>query len=229
VFLRYFSETRVIGLFDRYFGSMRKSSKGQPVADIFEQLISFLQDGTSFHLARFDALKEDEGYAAILGSRSESLLSSHSAKRFIQGFSFVRIYGFRRVLREPFLWRLLLEKPSVIIFGIDTMVMDNGEAEKRHGVSTTYIREAGESNLISPEGLLGCKHAQGNQEYLESGSPSGALGADRLTTSPQFWLRKPGEGIYTVGGFRHPPAGGAPKIRLSALRLDISTILLAFP
>ena len=143
VFLRYIRETHVVKLLDQRFGTMRKSSKGSSVADIFEQLLAFFQDGTSFHLVRFDALKRDEGYAATLGSKSERLLSSHSVKRFFKGFSWLRIYGFRRVLRELFLWRLRLEQPSVIILGIDTMVMDNDEAEKREGVSPTYKKVKG--------------------------------------------------------------------------------------
>jgi hypothetical protein len=143
VFLRYIREAQVVRLLDRCFGSMRKTAKGRPVAEIFEQLMGFFLDGTSFHLVRFDALKQDEGYAATIGSEPKGMLSSHSVKRFFKGFSWLRIYGFRRVLRELFLWRLLLEKPAVIILGIDTMVMDNDEAEKRHGVSPTYKKVKG--------------------------------------------------------------------------------------
>ena len=37
-----------------------------------------------------------------------------------------------------FMWRVNLKKPDVIELHIDTMVMDNDEAEVRHGVEPTY-------------------------------------------------------------------------------------------
>ena len=41
------------------------------------------------------------------------------------------------------MWRLSIVKPVVIVLGLDTMVMDNDEAEKRHGVKPTYKKEKG--------------------------------------------------------------------------------------
>ena len=41
-------------------------------------------------------------------------------------------------MQDLFLWRLEVTKPAVIELGIDTMVMDNDEAEVRHGVQPTY-------------------------------------------------------------------------------------------
>jgi len=38
-------------------------------------------------------------------------------------------------------WRLRIEKPDLIELSIDTMVMDNDEAEKREGVQPTYKRK----------------------------------------------------------------------------------------
>lgn len=49
----------------------------------------------------------------------------------------VRIWLFRRLLQRLFLWRLKLTQPKLIALGIDTMVMDNHEANKRHGVQPT--------------------------------------------------------------------------------------------
>lgn len=47
------------------------------------------------------------------------------------------------MLHILFLWRLRIGKPKVIKLGIDTMVMDNDEAEKREGVEPTYKKVKG--------------------------------------------------------------------------------------
>ncbi len=50
---------------------------------------------------------------------------------------------FRKILKQLFIWRLHLVKPDEIVIDIDGMVMDNDEAEKRHGVSPTYKKKKG--------------------------------------------------------------------------------------
>ena len=50
---------------------------------------------------------------------------------------------FRRALKQMFIWRLKMERPPVINLTLDTMVMDNDEAEKRHGVQPTYKKVKG--------------------------------------------------------------------------------------
>ena len=122
---------------------MRQSGKGQPIPEIFKQLFCFFLDGTSRHLVDFDALKQDEGYAGAIETGSKALLSSHAVKRFFGGFYMDRIWLFRRLLQQLFLWRLRLEPPPLILLGLDTMVMDNDEAEKRHGAAPTYKRVKG--------------------------------------------------------------------------------------
>jgi hypothetical protein len=91
----------------------------------------------------FDCLKEDAGYAGAIESAPERLVSSHAVKRFFNAFSGVRIWLFRRLLQGLFLWRLTVTRPAVIELGIDTMVMDNDEAEVRHGVQPTYKKVEG--------------------------------------------------------------------------------------
>ena len=143
LFVRY---VRSLGLYphlDRLFGSLRKSRKGQPVTEIFKQLLCFLLDGSSRHLVSFDALKEDPGYGGAIETKPEALLSSHAVKRFFGGFSMWRIWLFRRLLQQLFLWRLRLQQPALILLGMDTMVMDNDEAPQRHGVAPTYKRVKG--------------------------------------------------------------------------------------
>ena len=41
-------------------------------------------------------------------------------------------------MKVLFIWRLKIKKPEVIILTLDTMPMDNDEAEEREGVSVTY-------------------------------------------------------------------------------------------
>lgn len=143
VFVRYLRNICLAPHLERLFGGIRKGGKGQPITEIFKQLFCFFVDGTSRHLVYFDHLKKDAGYAAAIETTPEAMLSSYSVKRFFTGFSWFRIWLFRRLLQQLFLWRLKLAKPRVIELGIDTMVMDNDEAKKRHGVQPTYKKKAG--------------------------------------------------------------------------------------
>lgn len=68
------------------------------------------------------------------------MASSHQIKRFFGCFSWPRIWLFRRLLQQLVLWRLGMEKPEVVVVGVDTMIMDNSEADVRHGVEPTYKR-----------------------------------------------------------------------------------------
>jgi len=94
-------------------------------------------------LVYFDTLKEDEGYAGSIETAPENMLSSHGVKRFFGAILLPCSFLFRRVLLELFLWRLRIVKPLVIMLGLDTMVMDNDDAEKRHGVKPTYKKKKG--------------------------------------------------------------------------------------
>jgi hypothetical protein len=128
---------------EQLFGRIRKSGKGQEVCEIFKQLFCFFMDGTSRHLVYFDTLKEDEGYAGSIETAPEKMLSSHGVKRFFVAILLPCSFLFRRILLELFLWRLHMVQPLAIILGLDTMVMDNDDAEKRHGVKPTYKRKKG--------------------------------------------------------------------------------------
>ena len=143
LFTRYLRGIEIFSHRDRLFGSLRQSAKGQPIPEIFKQLFCFFLDGTSRHLVYFDALKQDEGYAGAIETGSKALLSSHAVKRFFGGFYMDRIWLFRRLLQQLFLWRRRLEQPPLILLGLDTMGMDNDEAEKRHGAAPTYKRVKG--------------------------------------------------------------------------------------
>ena len=143
LFSRYLRNLELFGHLDRLFGSLRKSSKGLPVTVLFHQLFCFFLDGTSRHLVRFDELKKDEGHAAAIETQPDQMASSHTIKRFMGSFSWYRMWLFRRLLQHLFLWRLKLEAPPVVILGIDAMVMNNDEANVRHGVEPTYKKVKG--------------------------------------------------------------------------------------
>ncbi|MFQ5587112.1 MAG: IS1380 family transposase, partial [Thermodesulfobacteriota bacterium] len=143
LFVRYLRGVGLTPHLERLFGALRRNRKGQPVSEIFKQLFCFFLDGTSRHLVYFDALKWDEGYAAPIESNPAAMLSSHAVKRFFGSFWWPRIWMFRRLLQRLFLWRLSLCRPPVVVLNVDTMVMDNDEAEARHGVAPTYKRVKG--------------------------------------------------------------------------------------
>lgn len=143
VFIRYLAALSIFPVLEQFFGRIRKSSKGQPIVEIFKQLFVFLADGTSRHLTRFDALKKDVGYAQTVESDPKQLLSSHAVKRFFKAFSLPLVHAFRKLLRHLFLWRLSIVEPAVVVLGLDTVVLDNDDANRRHGVTPTYKKVKG--------------------------------------------------------------------------------------
>lgn len=138
LFVRYLSSVNIYALMVGPFASLRRSQKGQPLWNIFKQIFCFFYDGTSRHLTYFDQLKRDEGYAAVLENHKEEMVGSHQVKRFFKAFSWVCGGVFRKILKRLFIWRLQIEKPEKIELTIDLMILDNDEAEKRHGVQPTY-------------------------------------------------------------------------------------------
>jgi hypothetical protein len=115
--------------------------RGIAINELFVQSLSFFMDGTSRHVSWFDQLKADESYAELLGT--DRLASSHAIKRFFGSFEFCRVFQFRRLLQDLFIWRLKQTRPSIIVLGLDTTVLNNNDAEKRHGVQPTYKKVKG--------------------------------------------------------------------------------------
>ncbi len=128
---------------ERWFGGIRKSQKGLGVVELFKQVFCFMFDGTSRRLTYFDHLAKDKGYAGSIETKTENMASSHQIKRFFKSFAWVRIFIFRWLLQKLFIWRLQVSKPDVIDLGLDTMVMDNDDANRRHGVQPTYKNKKG--------------------------------------------------------------------------------------
>ena len=116
LFVRYL---RGIGLYPQleiFFGSIRRSRKGQPISEVFKQLFCFFFDGTSRHLVYFDTLKADDGY----GGPRPRRCSRRIRERFFGAFGLGSICY---LLQRMFLWRVRLSQPEVVILGLDTMVL----------------------------------------------------------------------------------------------------------
>lgn len=141
LFVAYLHQIQIFPMIDRFFGSIRKSKKGVEVFELIKQVLCFMVDGTSRHLTYFDQLSKDPGYAASIETDLEKMASSHRIKRFFNAFAWTRIFLFCRLLQTLFIWRLKIKQPKVVDLGIDTMVLDNDDAECRHGVKPTYKKK----------------------------------------------------------------------------------------
>jgi len=87
-FVKYLQNISIYPLLSRLFGTIRKNKKGNSVESLFKQLFCFFLDGTSYHLTRFDELKKDESYSGVIEESTDTLASTHSIKRFFNGFSY---------------------------------------------------------------------------------------------------------------------------------------------
>lgn len=142
-FVKYVEAVGVMRLLLARFEGVRKNAKGVTVANMFLQVLYFFFDGTSRHVSYFDELKKDSGYTAVVEMPDKQVASSHAVKRFFGGFSIFRAAAFRWVLKELFVWRLKLNQPVLVTLTLDTMVMDNDEAQKRQGCDPTYKKVKG--------------------------------------------------------------------------------------
>lgn len=143
LFVKYVQAVNVIALLLEKFGSLKKSSKGVTLKNLFLQVLCFFFDGTSHHLSYFDQLQEEAGYAAVLEVPEAQMASSHAMKRFFGAFGVFAAEAFRWVLKQLFVWRLKLTRPRVVELTVDTMVMDNDEALRREGCDPTYKKVKG--------------------------------------------------------------------------------------
>jgi hypothetical protein len=100
LFARYLRGIDLYPHLERLFGSMRKHLKGASIQELFKQILCFLFDGTSRHLAHFDVLATDPGYAATIETPPTALVSSDTVRRFYRAFSWPRIFLFRRLLQR---------------------------------------------------------------------------------------------------------------------------------
>ena len=75
-FQKYLNETGLLDCLSRKFSSLKKNSKGLSVSGFFNQMLCWLMDGTSRHISSFNQLKNDEAYAATIGT-SEQIWYPH--------------------------------------------------------------------------------------------------------------------------------------------------------
>ena len=141
--LRYLDNLGISSMIEDRFGYLRKSSKGESIGECSRQFMAFCMDGTKHAIARFDELKKDDGYAAVLERDKKSLISTSSAKRFFRKFRGSTFSSYRSILNDLFIWRLKQENPSVITLYLDTMVLDNNDAQNREGCNPTYKKVLG--------------------------------------------------------------------------------------
>lgn len=141
--LRYLEKIKFYSLVETFLINFSSNKKGKPAEFIIRQIMAKMVDGTDSSITGFDRLKEDDSYGSVIEVEKKDLISSHTVKRFFRKFSGLKHIVLRKVLNELFVWRLTIQQPTVIILDIDTMVMNNDMAKKRHGVDVTYKKNKG--------------------------------------------------------------------------------------
>lgn len=153
--LRYLEKIKFFHLAEKILPETRRSKKAKPAEFMLRQIMAKMIDGTENSIISYDRLKNDAGYASALEVSTDDLVSSHMVKRFFHKFNGLKHKAYRTILQELFVWRLIQERPSVIELDMDTMVLDNDDAQKRHGVDLTYKKKRGYHPLqITWEGRI---------------------------------------------------------------------------
>jgi len=144
-YLRYIEQIEFYRLTDKILGHIRISKKGLSLYQFIKQMFAYFIDGTYMRMESFNELKKEKSYTSLLENKENEMASSHQIKRFFRKLMNNNIGNniYRKILHKLFLWRLRIEKPNVIILGVDTMVMNNNDAKKREGVEPTYKKEKG--------------------------------------------------------------------------------------
>jgi hypothetical protein len=117
------------------------------ITQFIKQILAFFMDGGDLYMTSFDGRKKDDAYQALLENTTHEMASSHQMKRFFQRLMYVPMLVYRTILLHLFIWRLNVEKPSIVILFGDTVVWKNDDAEKRQGVEPTYKEEKGFQQL----------------------------------------------------------------------------------
>lgn len=142
-FTRYISASGLIERLVKPFEGFRLRANGVSPSNLLGQLLAFFADGTSRHLKRFDELKKDKAYSALLGLGVGEALSSDQIERFFRKMTPAICSPLRHLLRSMFARRLKVERPQIVELFLDTMVMDNDDALARQGCEPTYKKVKG--------------------------------------------------------------------------------------
>jgi len=188
LFLRYIENAGVYKLIkDTLISKLVIGNKGLRLTSFLKQMFAFFIDGTDLSLSSFDKKKTDIGLIATLEFTPEEMASSHQIKRMITKFAIVPNSLFSKVLHYLFLWRLKKECPKVIKLGVDTMVMDNDDSQKKEGCEVTYKKKKGFQPLHISWGPYlidvlfrrGSAHSNHGTDYI-----------DRVTSVVEFIRKK---------------------------------------
>jgi len=153
--MKYLDHTHLIDAVARPLYKYRTGKKGLRVKSVVRQTLAFFFDGTSRHLTRFDQLKADDGYRALLEIPQQEMASSHQIKRFYSKLPRTIWSPFRRLFRQMFATRLQKQRPQVVELFLDTMVLDNDDALSRQGCEPTYKNVKGFQPLqLSWDGMI---------------------------------------------------------------------------
>ena len=236
LFVRYLDGIGLDWFVARWLGPLRKNSKGQSAVECLRQVLVFLVDGTSRHLKHFDAMKDDEGYAATIEREPEDLLSSHSVKRFFGSFTWGRIWLLRKLLQELFIWRLRLEQPKVVILDLDVMVMDNDEADVREGVEPTYKKVKGFAPLqmvwgrIIVDAVLRAGHHHSNHKDTTEKMVANVVAKIRRRYSPTVpIIVRQDSGYFDQKLFELFEKLGIGYLSGGKLYKDVKTVVASYP
>jgi hypothetical protein len=176
LFLRYVEKTGLYSLIsNKIVPSIILHKKGLKLNQFLKQIFACFIDGTDMSMSGFDARKKDTVYASLLESNSDELASSHQIKRFFTKLSIIPNSIYCKILHELFIWRLKIEKPTIIELGIDTMVLDNDTSQKREGNEPTYKHVKGFQPLHISWGVFlidvifrkGSAHSNHGTDYID--------------------------------------------------------------
>lgn len=143
-FLRYIEKLNLYGLILNLLSPLIFSGyKGLRLQQFLKQIFAYFIDGTHMALTGFDQKKKDKAYSALLENTPGDMASSHQIKRFFGKLSILPNNAYRKILHQLFIWRLKIEKPTIIELGVDTMVLDNDLALKKEGNELTYKKRFG--------------------------------------------------------------------------------------
>jgi len=178
-FLRYVEQIGFYKLSENILGQkIIIGAKGLGFYQFIKQILAYFIDGTYMRMESFNELKKDNAYTSLLENFEDEMASSHQIKRFFRKFMLNNIGNniYRKILHKLFLWRLRIEKPKVIILGVDTMVMNNDDAKKREGVEPTYKKKKGYQPLHISWGPYlvdilfrsGSKHSNHGTDFIDT-------------------------------------------------------------